>query len=91
MNEATLLIVIGLVFDIIGAFLIIKPLLYIYTNHWGKKDPREDRGGELGMLDLNQKAEDDEQAQKFSRIGLALLVIGFILQIIGNWLQNPPF
>lgn len=89
MNEATWVIIAGLCFDIGGAFLIIKPLLYIFTEHWGHKDPRKDKGSELGLLDLNQKA-DDEKAQKFSRIGLVLLVTGFILQIIGNWVLKPP-
>ena len=23
--------------------------------------------------------------------GIAILILGFILQIIGNWFQNPPF
>lgn len=90
MNEATWLIIAGLGLDIIGAVFIIKPLLYIYNQHWGHKDPRKDKGGAHGLLDLNQKASDDEKAQKFSRIGLTLLVVGFTLQIIGNWFLNPP-
>jgi len=90
MNEATWIIIFGLCLDCIGAYLIIRPILYIYTSHWGDKDPRKDKGGSLGMLDLNQKADDDEKAQKFSRIGLAFLVIGFLIQMIGNLILNPP-
>jgi len=34
-----------------------------------------------------------EELQGFKKFywGIALLVLGFILQIIGNWFQNPPF
>ena len=33
-----------------------------------------------------------EELQGFRKFywGIAILILGFILQIIGNWLQNPP-
>ena len=64
-------------------------IVYLYTT-WGDEGTRKDGRGSLGFLDINQKAGDDEKVQKFSRIGLTLLLVGFILQIIENWIQNTP-
>jgi len=38
----------------------------------------------------DRQIEELEGFKKFSW-GIAILILGFILQIIGNWFQNPPF
>lgn len=44
----------------------------------------------LAHSDDERLIEELEGYKKFIW-GIAFLVIGFILQIIGNWWQNPPF
>ncbi len=91
MNEATWLIVFGLVIDIIGAYLVLRPLLYLYKRYWGDKKPDLD-SKELRMFSSPDKeiVKDQDTNQSEARIGFVLLVIGFVMQIIGNWILNPP-
>ena len=89
MNEATWVIIAGLIFDIVGAILIVNPILnYIKKfkgSEFGEKvtyyQPKDSIRGDY---------EKDYKNQRKARIGLVLLLIGFCLQIIGNLLQNPP-
>jgi len=39
---------------------------------------------------LNDRLIEELEGYKKFILGIAILVLGFILQIIGNWLQNPP-
>lgn len=40
---------------------------------------------------LNDRLIEELEGYKKIVLGIAILVLGFILQIIRNWLQNPPF
>ena len=91
MNEATWLIIIGLGIDIIGAYFVLRPLLYLYKRYWGNEKP------DLKSKELNMFSGDDSEIVKEQivnqsevRIGFTLLVIGFVMQMIGNWILNPP-
>ncbi len=97
MNEATWLIIGGLVLDIFGAIFIIRPLLDKVSKPLNEKENKNEE-----EYDEDDKKKDETlylTMNPFSRyrrnhqlawIGLILLGIGFSLQIIGNWLQNPP-
>ncbi len=90
MNEATWIIVIGLCFDITGAYVVLRPLIHLYKRYWGNEKPnlesQELRFGSYdGGIVKSQKRDMSE-----ARIGFALLFTGFILQLIGNLIQNPP-
>ena len=86
MSEWTWLIVIGLGFDIIGAIFIVFPLLSLVNRTWGKLNPEKERVGN----DMKGMFRDDKKIQKLAWIGIVLLSVGFALQGVGNWLQNPP-
>lgn len=42
-------------------------------------------------MNLNEKLLEDMKEYTKLILGGSLLVLGFILQIIGNWILNPPF
>jgi len=95
MNEATWWIVIGLGFDIAGAIFIIKPLLEKFSRLPGVKEDeneevslKDEKGKEL-YFSLNPFSHYARNRQ-LAWTGLIMLCFGFILQIIGNWIQNPP-
>lgn len=129
MNEATLIIIVGLFFDIAGAFFIVRTLLR--DNPLGlsflkylkialfksaylspvmaltledakfKKKVEDLLLDDKGMKEKLKEREESFKDPKWVREylknqsrdgfwGIALLVFGFILQIIGNWIQNPP-
>ncbi len=92
MNDASTLIIFGLLFDIGGAFLVLRPLLYLYKRYWGDEKPDLD-SKEMRVFSPEDKEIVREQntTQSEARIGFTLLVIGFAMQIIGNWKLNPPF
>jgi len=81
MVEYIILIIAGLVLDICGVFLIIKPVLY-FRGVWTEE-----------KLDFFKKDYDDQIPEiKINRIkmawwGVIFLVVGFSLQIAGNYLQ----
>lgn len=97
MTEATWLIIIGLGFDILGAIFIIRPLLDKVS-----KPPNEKENQNEEEYDEDDKKKDEtlyltmnpfshyRRNRQLAWIGLILLCIGFSLQIIGNWIQNPP-
>jgi len=107
----TWFIVIGLGFDIVGAFLIIGPIRQ--RRRLGKMlyktlkeitdslDKREKGKDEISLL--SNKEEIDKlvshdydrqisELEDYSKllIGVGFLVLGFSLQIIGNWFLNSP-
>ncbi len=75
------LIIAGLALDICGAFLIIRPILY-FRGVWTGKN-----------LDYFKKEFDDQNPNttinkiKMAWFGMILLLVGFALQIAGNYLQ----
>ena len=89
MHEATFIVIFGLCFDIAGAIVIVKPILHRYT----KIDKSKEIGAHIrDYVDRNQGREDEKgyKDQSRARLGVCLLSIGFILQAIGAWLENPP-
>jgi len=81
--EGLVFILFGLALDICGAFLIIRPLL----NRIKKLDPKKQQGAPEKYA-IQYTDEDTElKYQKWARCGLVFLVIGFGLQILGNYLQ----
>ena len=82
--ESTHLIIIGLIFDIIGVVLIISP--WLYFQRWTPN--RVMREHMEGITD-HVEAKKRNLQRDLILIGFAFLVIGFILQIIGNWYQTP--
>ena len=81
MGDYVVVIIFGLVLDICGAFLIIKPILY-FRGVWKGEN-----------LDYFKKDFDDQNPDiQINRIkmawwGVILLGVGFALQIAGNYLQ----
>ncbi len=41
-------------------------------------------------LAINDRQLEEMEGFKKFNLGIAILILGFILQIIGNWFQNPP-
>ena len=76
--------VVGLVFDICGAFVLTKAVIV------SKHDAVE-----LGVMNLSGNTEEENltlpavqdrlKQARFAKIGLALLFVGFALQLIGSW------
>ncbi len=93
--DPTWIIIIGLGFDIAGAILIIKPLLERFSTMPGVK---EDENKEASLKDHNGKPlyfslnpfSHYARNRQLAWAGLILLCFGFVLQIIGNYYQNPP-
>jgi len=71
MNFTTILNSIGLIFDIVGAILVFK---YV-PNFWSLDD--------RNVLRL-VRDDDYEKKEKFSKIGLVLIIIGFVFQFLSN-------
>jgi hypothetical protein len=69
---------IGLVLDIVGAIILFKYGLPENIN----------RKGEVGLVTGETDAEEVAKAElydRWGRVGLILLILGFALQLIGNW------
>jgi len=90
LNEGTWIVIIGLVFDVFGAFLIVSPLM----NYMRKRVFKDEKGHKIIDYEPKQFVTEDPKKeyliQTKVRIGFILLAVGFILQIFGNWVQNPP-
>jgi len=91
MNEAIWLIIGGLVFDIIGAYFILRPLIHLYKRYWGDEKPDLESKARrfIGPPDA-ELVRVQKRDQREARIGFILLGFGFFLQMVGNWIQNPP-
>lgn len=81
--EGLIFILFGLVLDICGALLIIKPLLNIIK----KLDPKKQQGAPEKYAIQSTDEDTEWKYQNWARYGLMFLVIGFVLQILGNYLQ----
>jgi len=87
MNEFTWLVITGLGFDIVGASLIIKPIL-----RWKRRWTAGELADEMEPRGKWDKLTKERRITNFMAwIGLGFLITGFFLQIIGNWLQSLPF
>lgn len=84
--DPTWIIIIGLGFDIVGAIFIISPLLTLVKRTWGNLNPEKEslRDDMLGQF------WGDKRIQRLAWIGIVLLSMGFGLQMVGNYFQNPP-
>jgi len=86
----TWFIVVGLGFDIVGAGLIVSPLM----NYMRKRVFKDEKGHKIIDYEPKQFVTDDyekdHRIQTRVTIGFILLAVGFGLQMIGNWIQNPP-
>ncbi len=91
MNEATWLIIGGLVLDIFGAYFVLRPLIHLYKRYWEdeKPDLESKESRIFGRYDA-KIVKEQKRDQREARIGFTLLGVGFFLQILGNWWQNPP-
>ena len=74
------IILMGLAFDIAGASLIVSPLLKLVKTNFPEGEPK---GSVMGNIDLPHHYKQDSKSQTHGRLGLGLLVTGFILQGIG--------
>ncbi len=71
----------GLVFDIVGVILVWR---------FGLPDPI-DRTGAVGIAQMKVDTEQIKKGARYDcwgRIGLVLIILGFVLQIMGNWLRS---
>jgi hypothetical protein len=80
----------GLVLGITGAAILFR---------WGFPQPSFEEGISLGLEDANVLAngltvaenkqtvrEEKERFTRISKLGLALIMIGFVFQLVGTWL-----
>ncbi len=90
LNESTWIIVLGLCADIVGAYMVLRPLIYLYRRYWGDQIP-DLKSKEL-TLGASQKdiVESQKRDMNDAKIGFLILFAGFVLQLIGNWIQKPP-
>ena len=84
MNEVTWFVIFGLGFDIVGAVLILKPLLF--RSALLKRNPQEVI---MVVMMKNHNVDEWVNNARLSWAGLIFLLFGFALQMIGNWYQNP--
>jgi len=75
------LIIIGLIFDICGVTIVLIPELSNRVKRYGKK------GDEAIAVVSSQKIGTVDRYSYVAR-GFFFLIIGFVLQIIGNLLSN---
>lgn len=86
MNEYTLIIIIGLCLDIIGAYVVLRPLIHLYKRYWGNQTP-DLKSEEVGFLPPEKEIVNSQiRDMKEARIGFIILVTGFVFQMIGNLL-----
>jgi len=70
----------GLFLDIVGASLIVSPLLKLVKTNFPEGEPK---GSEMGLIDLPHHYKQDSGSQKRAWVGLGFLSTGFVLQGIG--------
>ncbi len=82
----------GLGLDVVGAVLIVSPLLYMARRNSPEGDPSPDEKKFVGgIVDLKHGYDSDVSAQNRAWWGLGFLISGFAFQGLGNWFLNPPF
>ena len=85
MDTITVLILFGLALDICGAFLIVRPLLNYRIFKLNPSDYYLKKATERQWVEGAYKRERQDAVQ--SGIGISCLAIGFLLQMIGNYLR----
>ena len=89
--EPVCVIFFGLALDVVGAILIVSPLLYMAKRNYPEGDPSPDKKKFVGgITDLKHGYDSDVSAQKRAWLGLGFLISGFAFQALGNWYLNPP-
>ena len=82
---------VGLVFDIVGALLVANEVVRVFR---GPTTIDIGHSGCIGGGFIPKANPEFEQHEKKKRRtmawGLAFLLIGFILQIVGTWLSSTP-
>jgi len=80
-----LLVIIGLIVDIVGVSLIIEPVLSQLKIFEKIKFFKKSL---LSSKTIDKLEESHiQQSQNKGKLGLMIIILGFILQIIGNYLQ----
>ena len=82
MNSTVIVSSVGLFLDIVGVVLLFK---------YGLPADVREKGGTIisfggGKRDEEAKREH-RQYKRFSRIGLGFLIVGFVLQLVSNFLS----
>lgn len=69
---------------------MLRPLIHLYKRYWGDQTP--DLNSKEGRFLAYDKdiVESQKRDMKDAKIGFCFLFAGFILQLIGNCIQNPP-
>jgi len=75
---------IGLLFDIAGAWLVAWEVVNQYKQRQYKTQFFDDIGNDLEKEPNYEQWENNKYFKM--RLGLALLTLGFLLQITSNWL-----
>lgn len=84
-NLSQVISTIGLILDIIGAFLVASEVVSQYKGHQLK--PIETRCSQSELPEKTKEYKKWENIKNLKmKIGLALLTIGFLMQITGVWL-----
>lgn len=84
MGTADLINSVGLLFDVVGAFLIFRFGVATIIDTGGRDIVV---GGQIG----NEEAAKIYRHKRLSKIGLGLLLFGFILQFISNVVFVPSY
>ena len=79
---------IGLIFDIFGAFFVAKEVVTQFHGQKYEKDPSL-HGADKPPWDSSDYKKWEASKYKFMKLGLTCLIIGFILQIVSNYICLP--
>ena len=78
--------VVGLVFDMIGAFILTKSLIISHEQAIELGVAKHSNPRSVDNINTPQVKDKIVQSRN-AKIGLSILLCGFFLQIIGNWPQ----
>lgn len=85
MDTTIVLILFGLALDICGAFLIIRPLLNYRIFKLSPSDYYLKKSTERQWVEGAYEREKHDASQSW--IGVSCLMVGFLLQMIGNYMR----
>lgn len=80
------LMILGLCIDIIGAFLIVSPILNEYNKFKIKEFKKKYSFPEKSKFEPDDNTSIRNN-QNRGRLGVSVLILGFVFQILGNILQ----
>ena len=81
----------GLGLDVVGAILIISPLMNLAKQNYPRGDPSKLKQSSFGFTDMKHGYDQDVRTQNRAWWGLGFLISGFAFQGLGSWYLNPPF